>query len=123
MIVDPMSHRASAWPLRPRRAIAGNRPLKLAYLRKTQLRKFPKAVAGMLLRQEFASGPKSMPSGPCLRALQLCRYGEDFGYCFGYYMGNLPIFVISMGCFWPFLCLAPQLVPRNNDLMRPKLDA
>ncbi len=63
----------------------------------TQLRKIPKAVAGMLLRQEFASGPKSMPSGPCLRALQLCRYGEDFGYCFGYYIGNLPIFVISMG--------------------------
>ena len=119
MIVDPMSHRASAWPLRPRRAIAGNLPLKLAYLRKTQLRKIPKAVAGMLLRQEFASGPKSMPSGPCLRALQLCRYGEDFGYC----MGNLPIFVISMGCFWPFLCLAAQLNPGNNDLMHPKLDA
>ena len=93
-IADPMSHRGSDWPLRHRRAIAGSRSLKLAYLRKTQLRKIPKAVAGMLLRQEFASGPKSMPSGPCLRALQLCRYGEDFGYC----MGNLQIFVISMGC-------------------------
>jgi len=88
-----MNHRGPDWPLRPRRAIAGSRSLKPAYLRKTQLRKIPKAVAGMHLRQEFASGPKSMPSGPCLRALQLCRYGEDFGYC----MGNLPIFVISMG--------------------------
>jgi hypothetical protein len=85
-------------PLRLRLANAGQRPLGLAYLRKTQLRKIPKQVAGMLLRQGFASGPKSMPCGPCLRALQLCGYGEGFGYSFGYCMGNLPIFVISMGC-------------------------
>ena len=85
-------------PLRSRLAIGGQRPLGLAYLRKTQLRKITKPVAGMLLRQGFASGPQSMPSGPCLRGLQLCRYGEGFDYCFGYCMGNLPIFVISMGC-------------------------
>ena len=85
-------------PPRLRLAIAGHRPLGLAYLRKTQLRKIPKPVARMLLKQGFASGPKSMPSGPRLRARQLCSYGEDFGDSFGYCMGNLPIFVISMGC-------------------------
>ena len=98
MVSNEMQECGPDEPSRLRLANAGHRPLGLAYLRKTQLRKIPMAVAGMLLRQEFASGPKSMPSGPCLRALQLCRYGEDFGYCFGYYMGNLPIFVISMGC-------------------------
>ena len=77
-----------------RLANAGQRPLGLAYLRKTQLRKIVKPVTGMLFRRGFASGLQSMFSGPCLRALQLCSYGEDFGYC----MGNLQIFVISMGC-------------------------
>lgn len=91
------------WLLRPRRAIAGHRPLNLAYLCKTQLRKNAKPVVGMLLRQGFPSGLKSRPSGPCLWALQLCRYGEGFGI----YMGNLPIFVISMGCI-------PFAVPRNS---------
>ena len=97
--VEPMSHRGPDWPLRPRRAIAGSRSLKLAYLRKTQLRKISRPVAGVLLKQESSSGQQSMPSGPCLRAFQLCGYGEGFGYSFGYCMGNLPIFVISMGCF------------------------
>ena len=98
MVSDEMQDCGSLKPLRTRLAIAGHRPpLDLAYLCKTQLRKIPKQVAGMLLRQGFASGPKSMPCGPCLRALQLCGYGEGFGYSFGYCMGNLPIFVISMG--------------------------
>ena len=92
-IAAPLSHCGPDWPLR-----ATAPPLDLAYLCKTQLRKIPKQVAGMLLRQGFASGPKSMPCGPCLRALQLCGYGEGFGYSFSYCMGNLPIFVISMGC-------------------------
>ncbi|MFT5340423.1 MAG: hypothetical protein ACI9IO_002180 [Cyanobium sp.] len=97
MVSNEMQDPGPRKPLRPRLAIAGHRPLGLAYLRKTQLRKIPKQVAGTLLRQGFDSGPKSMPSGPRLRARQLCRYGEGFGYSFGYCMGNLPIFVISMG--------------------------
>ena len=97
-IAVPISLCGPHLQLRTRLAIGGHRSLGLAYLRKTQLRKITKPVAGMLLRQGFASGPQSMPSGPCLRALQLCGYGEGFGYSFGYCMGNLPIFVISMGC-------------------------
>ena len=83
----------------------------LAYLRKTQLRKITKPVAGMLLRQGFASGPQSMPSGPCLWALQLCRSGEGFGYPFGYFMGNLPIFRDFYGAYLtkiPLPCPATQ---------------
>ena len=66
-----------------------------------------------------------MPSGPCLWALQLCRSGEGFGYPFGYFMGNLPIFRDFYGAYLTnqSLCLAPQLNPGNNDLMRPWLDA
>ena len=93
-IADSINHFGPGWPLRPRRAIGGHHFLGLAYLRKTQLRKIVKPVTGTLFRLGFASGLQSMPSGLCLRALQLCGYGEDFGYC----MGNLPIFVISMGC-------------------------
>ena len=97
-------------PSRLRLANAGHRPLGLAYLRKTQLRKITKPVAGMLLRQGFASGPQSMPSGPCLRGLQLCRYGEGFDYCFGYCMGNLPIFRDFYGAY----LTNPSALPRNS---------
>lgn len=51
-----------------------------------------------------------MPSGPCLRALQLCRYGEVFAYPFGYFMGNLPIFRDFYGVY----LTNPSAMPRNS---------
>ena len=110
MVSNEMQDCGPDKPLRPRLGIAGQRPLGLAYLRKTQLRKITKPVAGMLLRQGFASGPQSMPSGPCLRGLQLCRYGEGFDYCFGYCMGNLPIFRDFYGAY----LTNPSALPRNS---------
>ena len=112
-IAVPISLCGPHLQLRTRLAIGGHRSLGLAYLRKTQLRKITKPVAGMLLRQGFAFGPQSMTGGPCLQALQLCRYGEVFAYFFGYFMGNLPIFRDFYGVYLTIPLPCPATQPRK----------
>ena len=54
-----------------------------------------------------------MTGGPCLQALQLCRYGEVFAYFFGYFMGNLPIFRDFYGVYLTIPLPCPATQPRK----------